>query len=232
MQTSLVVEPQPTETSCGPTCLRGVYQWFGLDVPLDDLIEAVPSVTGGGTLAVMLGIDALRRGFQARLYSCNLRVLDPSWFPGKRDAILAKLAASHERRRKPKEREELRALHTFITLGGDLRMEPLSRDLLRGHLRENQPVLTGLSASFLYRDRRTHPETGEPDDLAGSPEGHFVVLSGYDPVGRKVLVGDPWPHSPFEDPHRYEVPIDRLLNAILLGVLTSDAKLLVLSAKP
>ena len=231
MQTSLVVEPQPTETSCGPTCLRGVYQWLGLDIPLDELIRTVPSVSGGGTLAVMLGIDALRRGFKARLYSCNVRVLDPSWFPTKREALLAKLAASHDRRRKPKEREELKALHTFLTLGGDLRMEPLTRDLIRRHLRDKQPVLTGLSATFLYRDPRTDPETGKPDDLGGAPDGHFVVLSAYAPAEKRVMVHDPWPHSPFEDPHRYEVHIDRLINAILLGVLTYDANLLVISPR-
>lgn len=232
LHTSLVVEPQPTETSCGPTCLRGVYQYLGLEVPVEDLIEAIPSLAGGGTLAVMLGVDALKRGFGAKLYSCNLRVLDPSWFPGTRESLRERLRASHSVRKKPKDLGELKALELFLDLGGDLRMEPLTRELIRRHLNDNRPILTGLSSTFLYRDKRTSPLTGQPDDLAGQSEGHFVVLSHYDRETRTVTVNDPWPHSPFEDPHRYHVHIDRLINAILLGVLSYDANLLVLSPHP
>lgn len=228
----LRVAPQPTPTSCGPTCLHGVYRSLGLEVSLDELIREIPSVSGGGTLAVLLGIDALSRGFEARLYSCNLRVLDPTWFPSKRALLLEKLAASRRVRAHPKERHELGALHRFVDRGGELRMEPLTRELLRRHLCHHEPVLTGLSSTFLYRDPRQDPETGEPDDLGGKSEGHFVVLSEYDRATKLVTVHDPWPHTPFEDPHRYHVHIDRLISAILLGVLTFDANLLVLRSRP
>lgn len=224
----LRMEAQPTEDSCGPTCLRAVYGYHGLDVALEALIAGIPTVPGGGTLAVLLGIDALRRGFGALLHTCNLRVLDPTWFPAKRSFLLEKIGASLEARRHRKERQELAALREFLELGGSLRMEPLSRGLVRKHLRDRHPVITGLSATFLYRDRRVHPESGEYDDIGGLPQGHFVVLADYDPAEKSVTVHDPYPHSPFKDPHRYQVHIDRLINSILLGVLTFDANLLIL----
>ncbi len=224
------VEPQPTDSSCGPTCLQAVYRHFGLELPLDHLIAAIPSVAGGGTLAVMLGIDALRRGFRALLQTCNLRVLDPTWFPSRPAALAARIDASLTVRRHRKERQELHALREFIDRGGEVRMEPLTREVLRNHLARDRPVpvLTGLSATFLYRDQRVDPLTNRYDDLGGQPEGHFVVLSGYDRITKLVTVHDPWIKSPFADPHRYHVHIDRLINAILLGVLTFDANLLVI----
>lgn len=222
------VEPQPNDSSCGPTCLQAVYRHFGVEVPLGELIAGIPSVPGGGTLAVMLGIDALRRGFRALLQTCNLRVLDPTWFPAKPAALAARIDASLVVRRHRKERQELHALREFIDLGGEVRMEPLTRELLRSHLGSRHPVLTGLSATFLYRDQRVNPETNQYDDLGGDPQGHFVVLSEYDRATKQVTVHDPWPDSPFADPHRYHVHIDRLTNAILLGVLTFDANLLVI----
>jgi hypothetical protein len=223
---------QPTPTSCGPTCLHGIYRYFGLEVPLETLIAAVPSVVGGGTLAVLLGIDALRRGFRVELHTCSLRVLDPTWFPARRRVLAEKLAASLAVRRHRKERQELRALLEFVELGGELRMEPLTRAVLRQPLVEGVPLLSGLSATFLYRDMRINPETDEDDEFGGEPQGHFVVLSAYDRATKEVMVHDPWPDSPFDDPHRYRVHIDRLINAILLGVLTFDANLLVIEPAP
>jgi hypothetical protein len=43
-----------------------------------------------------------------------------------------------------------------------------------------------------------------------------------------VLVADPMYDNPVSKTHRYEVSIDRLINAILLGILTQDANLLVI----
>jgi hypothetical protein len=65
--------------------------------------------------------------------------------------------------------------------------------------------------------------------VAGHPAGHFVVLCGYDPESREVLVADPLRENPAFEPHLYRVGIQRVLGAVLLGVLTHDANLLVLT---
>ncbi|MCB1124424.1 MAG: C39 family peptidase [Verrucomicrobiae bacterium] len=222
---------QPSATSCGPACLHSIYTWYGLESDLQDIIDKTPTVKGGGTLAVNLGLHALSRGFKTVLYSCNLRVLDPSWFPGKRKFLVAKLAASREVRSGNKEKAELASLEQYVNQGGKLTMTALTRSLLRKHLRKGEPLLTGLSATFLYGHPREIPETGENDDLRGESEGHFVILHGFDRANNTVTVHDPYPHSPFGEELHYPVHIDRLLNAILLGVLTHDANILVLRKK-
>lgn len=39
-----------------------------------------PELEDGGTLAVLLGTQAIRRGYHAKIFTYNLRVFDPSWF--------------------------------------------------------------------------------------------------------------------------------------------------------
>ncbi|TMA30382.1 MAG: hypothetical protein E6J87_18390 [Deltaproteobacteria bacterium] len=106
-------------------------------------------------------------------------------------------------------------------------MEDLSPRLLRRWLEQRRPILTGLSATFLYRSaREIGDEVLREDDLHGLPTGHFVVLCGYDREERKVRVADPFERRSSEQ--LYWLPVERVTNSILLGVLTYDANLLVL----
>ena len=102
--------------------------------------------------------------------------------------------------------------------------------LIRRFLNRGVPILTGLSATYLYGCAREHED--EYDDLRGEPVGHFVVLSGYDRKKRQVTVADPSHDNPRFRSHRYSVPMTRLITAIALGVMTYDANLLVLTPKP
>jgi len=221
------LQPQPTDTSCGPTCLQAVYAFHGDDVPLQQLIDEVPTVEGGGTLAVLLGVHALRRGYRATLYTFNLRIFDPSWFHPRR-ADLAEKLRLQLRHRSGKRREATHACLEFVEHGGEVRFEDLTGSLIRRHLLNRLPILTGLSATFLYRVAREIPETGADDDISGEPLGHFVVLKGYSKRRHRVLVADPYDQNPLAPGQDYEVPMDRLINAILLGVLTYDANLLII----
>jgi len=56
-----------------------------------------------------------------------------------------------------------------------------------------------------------------------------VVLVGYDPNEREVFVADPLLPNPVSPDHIYSVEIDRLVNAILLGITTYDGNLLILT---
>ena len=107
-------------------------------------------------------------------------------------------------------------------------MEDLTPALLEGWLGRGRPILTGLSATFLYRCAR---EVGNrelhEDDVRGLPVGHFVVLSGWDP-DRGVRIADPLEDNPGFGEHIYWLPVERVINAILLGVLTYDGNLLLL----
>lgn len=231
---------QPDDTTCGPTCLHAVYRFYGDPISLEQVIEECEPLETGGTLAVCLACHALRRGFDATIYTYNLEVFDPTWFaptgePSKEIDLAAKLAARLDSKRESRQevriRADIRNFLDFLQLGGQVLFEDLTTTLIRSHLARQRPVLTGLSATYLYRSMREWGPKDEEDDITGDPSGHFVVLCGYYPRRREVLVADPLEHNPPYMSHKYTVGIDRLIGAILLGVLTYDANLLVIEPK-
>jgi hypothetical protein len=224
----LNILPQPDDTVCGPTCLHAIYRFFGDELSLGDIIRQTPRLDEGGTLSVMLACHALDRGYQADMYTFNLRVFDPTWFRLSPTEISAKLEAQMAVKSGEKLQLACRAYQQFISKGGRVHMEDLTVSLIRRYLVRDIPILTGLSSTYLYGDAREIGRTCQADDVRGEAAGHFVVLCGYDRVQRRVLVADPYLPNPLGEGHYYEVTLERLVCAILLGVLTYDANLLIL----
>ncbi len=227
------ISPQPNDTTCGPTCLHAVYRYHGDELALDAVIREVPALSGGGTLAVLLANHALARGYAARIYTYNLALFDPTWFtkPGVDLAERLRTQASHKA--DAKLQVETRAYLEFIARGGELGFEDLRPGLIRSWLTRGHPILTGLSATYLYQSPRERGELRAiPDDVRGTAQGHFVVLVAYDAKTRAVRVADPLEHNPPFHARTYWVPIERVIGAILLGVLTYDANLTVLTPAP
>lgn len=219
--------PQPDETTCGPACLHAVYNFYGDDISLDRVVSEVKSLKGGGTLEVFLACHAIRRGYSAGIYTYNLTVFDPTWFVEGVD-IRKKLVAQMEAKDNPKLHTATKGYLEFLELGGELRFEDLTTSLIRKYLNRNIPVLAGLSSTYLYKSPREYGTEEEWDDTKGEAAGHFVALCGYDRQTRNVLVADPMTPNPLSESHYYEISIDRVLCAILLGVLTYDASLLII----
>lgn len=226
------IEPQPDETSCGPTCLHAVYRYYQDEISLPAVIDATEKLDAGGTLAVFLAGDALRRGYAATIYSYNLQMFDPSWFALPGPAIAEKLEQQAAAKDDAKLQHATAGYLEFLRLGGKLRFTELTTRLVRGILRRNLPILTGLSSTWLYRSRRLYGPRDLPDDVRGDPGGHFVVLAGYNRGDRTVLVADPYlPNPVARGSLFYSVNIDRVICSILLGVLTYDANLLVIQPR-
>lgn len=224
----LQVSPQPDDTTCGPTCLHAVYAYYEDQVPLARLIDEIPELPGGGTLAVVLACHALRRGYDATIYTYNLQLFDPTWF-GEGVDISERLRRQRKVKRGRRMTLSTDAYLEYLELGGELRYEPLTARLVRKLLSAELPILTGLSATYLYDCARERQDAY--DDVGGDPQGHFVVLSGYDREARDLKVADPLYDNPGFGAPYYRVGIERLLGAILLGVLTYDANLLVLTPR-
>jgi hypothetical protein len=220
---------QPDDATCGPTCLHAVYRYFEDEMTLEDVVAEVPQLEEGGTHAVALANHALRRGYGALIHTYNLTLFDPSWFEGRAEDLSLRLRAQAKAKPDRKLRQATEAYLEFLSLGGELTMQDLTPGLLRRWLEQDRPILTGLSATFLYRAAR---EVGGrklvEDDVRGNPTGHFVVLCGWDAEERSVRVADPLADNPRFHDHIYWLPAQRVINAILLGVLTYDANLLVL----
>jgi len=228
----LSILPQPDDTTCGPTSLHAVYRYFGDLVELDEIINEVITLPSGGTLAVYLACHALRRGYSADLFTYNLHFFDPTWFTLPAYDLRAKLLAQATLKKDDQRlHAAARGYIDFLSLGGTLHFEDLSRNLIRSPLRKSLPIITGLSSTYLYRTMREYGPHGLDDDLRGEPTGHFVVLSGYDTDRRTVDVADPYHKNPVSTDHHYTVHIDRVISAILLGVLTHDANFLIIQPK-
>lgn len=223
----LEIQAQPDETTCGPTCLQAVYRYYGDAVPLERIIAETPRLPEGGTLGVSLGRHALGRGYRATIYTYNLFVFDPTWFrPGAPD-IRSRLAAEAREKQGEKLRFACEQYLQFLEAGGVLCLEDLTRSLIREYLNRGIPILTGLNATYLYRSARVHGPRMEDDDIRGEAVGHFVVLSGYDRSAKTVIVADPYKANPYSPTHTYEIGIDRVICAVLLGIISYDANLLI-----
>lgn len=224
----LKILPQPTETTCGPTCLHAVYRYYGEKISLARVIDEIPSLEEGGTLAVMLGRHALSRGYRARIYTYNLHVFDPTWFLHPDTDLKRFLLAQKKAKREKKLRLATDAYVDYLENGGEIAFQDLTPQLLRGFLERGTPVLTGLSATYLYRSAREVPDTNEYNSIEGSPSGHFVVLAGYDRHVRNLLVADPFHLNPFAGDNYYWCDVRRVVSSILLGIVSYDANLLVI----
>jgi len=205
-----------------------VYRHYGDSISLDQVIAEVKYLREGGTLAAMLACHALGRGYKATLYTYNLNVFDPTWFQLPLQKLRDKLKAQMAHKKQSKLQESIRAHVDFIDRGGRLRFEDLTPALIRRFLKRNIPVITGLSATYLYHSAREFGPNCDYDDIRGEPAGHFVVLCGYDQDQHTVRVADPLSLNPYAKSRIYNVSLPRLICSILLGVLTYDGKLLII----
>ena len=235
MKTKLYLDilPQPDDTACGPTSLHAVYRYFGDLLPLDQVVSGVKPLEDGGTLAVYLAHHALDRGYRVTIYSYNLQIFDPTWFGKGERFIREKLYQQLKYKMDPRLQESIHAYIEFLDKNGKLRFEDLTAGLIRKYLNRSIPILTGLLSTYLYqcaRETISHSKMVY-DDVRGEPTGHFVILAGYDKRLRKVLIVDPLRQNPYSSEQEYEVDIDHLICAIMLGILTYDANLLIIEPK-
>lgn len=233
----LNIKTQPNDETCGATCLQAIYDYYGFNIALPDVIQGVKKSLSGGTLAPYLGQHALAHDFDATIYVNNLTVFDPSWFDRgmiSRDKLQAKLLAQLKFKNDPDLVQLSEAYLAYLAAGGNVRFRMLSVKLLQSYFEQKIPIITGLSATYLYfNSREYYTEAGESiyDDIQGTPCGHFVVLCGYDDKKRRIVVADPHRENPISHRHFYTVSIHRLINAIMLGVITYDANLLIIQPK-
>lgn len=233
----LKIQSQPDDETCGPTSLHAIYQYYGLDISLEEIIQRVERSLSGGTLTPMLGTHALKQGFKTTIYIYNLTIFDPTWFhQGQADNLflIDKLEQQMQFKKDPYITKETLAYFQYLKLNGNIRLHSLNLSLLKKYLDKDIPIITALSATYLYRSARelfTPEGKSVYDDIRGTPCGHFVVLCGYDHEKHHIIIADPHPANPLFNNNYYKVSINRLINSIMLGVLTYDASLLIIEPK-
>ncbi|WP_242928159.1 peptidase-C39 like family protein [Pontibacter vulgaris] len=225
------IHTQPDDSTCGPTSLHAVYRYFKDPIPLGEVIKEVPYLDEGGTLEVLLACHALQRGYRAHIYTYNLNIFDPTWIGLSNEEVIEKLEQQMAVKKGKKLQRATQAYIDFLRLGGEIKCKDLTKGLLREYFDQGIPLLTGLSATYLYQSAREYSnEQGESvyDDVQGYPMGHFVVLCGFGEDQKHIVVADPYQENPYFKNNYYEVSISRLLNSIMLGMTTYDANLLAI----
>jgi hypothetical protein len=221
--------PQPDDITCGPTCLHAVYSYYGEGIELKKVIKEVKQLKSGGTLAVFLGLHALQKGYNVTIVSYNLQMFDPTWFNKDSDLIIRKLKEQLYHKKGKRFIYATEAYINFLQSGGKIKFQELNSSLIKKYLRKSVPILTGLSATYLYNSPREIPDTNQYHDVKGEPAGHFVVINGFDKEENKFYISDPLNPNPFADSQYYKVNFNRLMSSILLGIVTYDANLLIIS---
>lgn len=225
------IHTQPDDSTCGPTSLHAVYRYFKDTITLSDVIKEVPYLDEGGTLEVLLACHALKRGYKASIYTYNLHIFDPTWIGLSNEEIILKLEQQLEFKKGSKFLRATMAYIEFLKLGGELKSRDLTKNLLIEYFERGIPLLTGLSATYLYRSAREFGnENGDSvyDDIRGYPMGHFVVLCGLGEDLKSIVVADPYQENPYFKDNYYEVKASHLINSIMLGMATFDANLLAI----
>ncbi|MBX7127217.1 MAG: C39 family peptidase [Cyclobacteriaceae bacterium] len=222
------IKAQPDEVTCGPTCLHAMYQYYNDDIPLKQVVQEVKSLKSGGTLAVMLGNHALQRGYKAHIYTYNWNVFDPSWrgYSSRKmiDSLKRQMRFKYKRR---KLRVASQAYIKFLEAGGKILYDELDQALIKKYVKASIPMLTGLSATHLYGTEREVPTTNKYNSIKGEPVGHFVIVNGYDEEAKSVYLADPMNPNPLKSQY-YSVAFDKLINSIMLGIVTYDANILII----
>ena len=199
---NLSIRSQPDDETCGPTCLHAVYNYYGYYLSLEDVISSIERSASGGTLAPLLGKHALQHDFSTTIYINNLDVFDPTWFrlgESCNEELIAKLTSQLEYKTDKGIVQESIAYLQYLQLGGRVRFRALNSPLLKNYFKQNIPILTGLSATYLYncsRETFTDDSRSVYDDISGTPCGHFVLLCGYDDHKKHVVVADPHRENP------------------------------------
>ncbi len=233
----ITIHSQPDDETCGATCLQSIYNYYGMDVNIHEIAQNVERSLSGGTLAAFLGTHALQEGFNSTIYVNNLNIFDPYWFTNGEvsgDKLISKLSAQMVYKQDANIMQSSTAYKKFVQLGGRVKFRTLTVKLLQSYFEKKIPILTGLSATYLYssaRERFTSDGISIYDDIRGTPCGHFVVLCGYDDHKKRIIVADPHRENPISKNNYYTVSSHHLINAIMLGVLTYDANLLIIEPK-
>jgi hypothetical protein len=231
IQLPVLIERQPNYTTCGPTSLHALYNYYKDGIGLQQVIKEVHQHETGGTVSVHLGLHALHRGYDVVTWVSNVHYWDPTWFKGKVD-LAKKIRQRFEAKgwlEQDRFVKALNAMEEYLGLGGRIVWGDLTPGRISGVLARGLPILAGTNGVYLYQCAR-ETETG-PNDITGDAYGHFIVVCGYRSKDDSVAVADPLMDNPAHGTKYYRASVHRLIGAIFLGTASDDANCLVIRPK-
>jgi len=174
--------------TCGPSSLQQVFAYYGKKLTLDEILKNVKMFKNFGTWTAYLGLCAMELGYKVKLIYYNVKYVDPTWFKLPRKKLIKKLKQSLKKAKRLKDKRALKSLIKYLEGRGKIEFRIPSKQLLINCLNRKIPPIVCLSCTSLRGNKRVNHKTYR-DSEYGQPEGHFIVVSGYE--NGKFIIADP-----------------------------------------
>lgn len=227
---------QPTSTTCSPTSLSMLLDYYGIQKSIEDISREVPQVQNEkgesfGTINQQLATYCRRLGFDVAMYTFDCQIIDQAWAGLSKAVLLERLEARKSGWAVPAlgslwNEAYVQSYIDFLHAGGTLQISPApTSDLIYGLL-ENGPIFACVSMSTMYghgRIRIINEHSEILDDVNGRALNHSIVISGYDTNGNLQII------DPFIEPGQHTVPMEQTIAAIATAQIECDNLLFQLS---
>ncbi len=229
---------QPTNTTCSPTALSILLEFYGNKISPLDVEVMVPQSTNDkgekiGTINQQLATWCISKRYNVVLYTFDCQIIDQSW--GELDTAqqLERMKLRKDGWVVPGMGEEWTKQYTqayidFISAGGTLHIRPAATTKILYDLLEKGPFLPSVSYSTLYgaaRSKNTDEIESVDDDVNGRAMNHSIVVYGNDEDGN-FLIADPW-----KKPGLHTIEPERMLAAISTAQIECDNLLFQIQPK-
>lgn len=220
---------QPTNTTCSPTALSMLLDYYGKYFSVDDISRKVPQVKNEkgenfGTINQQMATWCLSLGFDVALYTADIQVIDQSWRDLSKKEVIKRLEARKTGLKVPSLGElwndaYCQSYIDFLEADGDLSIVPFITSQLLYDLIENGPILPLVCFNTLYGTGRTSnygEKESTPDDINGKAWNHSIVIYGNDEEGN-FQIADPW-----KKPGRHVIEPERMVAAVATAQIECD----------
>ncbi|OGG30705.1 hypothetical protein A2973_05385 [Candidatus Gottesmanbacteria bacterium RIFCSPLOWO2_01_FULL_49_10] len=193
--------------SCGPICLQNVYEHFGLDVSLDDILTSLRVTENDTTYLSQLAKDVVSRGLDSVIITSYAVSVSPDWEGKSAQEVLSRLDEWAKSNPRDKFIIDATYLRDYLRAGGRVVVTDLSTTLIDTFLGDGYKAVVCLEESWLW-GRRKRDKVAQFDDIYGSARGHIVVV--FDSTDTEYIVSDPYPTGLSGREGIYPVPKDKL----------------------
>ncbi len=220
---------QPTNTTCSPTALSMMLDYYNEDISVDEISSKVPQVYSEdgepfGTINQQMATWCISLGYDVALYTFDCQVIDQSWAELSKEKLCERLKARKDGWIVPALEKVwtvayAQAYIDFLKADGELYIQPAVNTKLLYELLAEGPVLPCLCFNTLYGRGRTSnfdEKKSVKDDINGRTWNHSVVIYGYDEKGN-FLVADP-----IRKPGLHVVEPERMIAAISTAQIECD----------
>lgn len=222
------------ENECLSACLKSVFDYYQVDNSEEEIINKISKESFKlYDWEFKAGKLAIEKGLKAEIYSNATQLFDPSWYNISSSNLIQKMKkvlefAKYRNANFEKDPDlrdficpnkevaerlvgDIEALLKFLTAGGVINFNPVSKELIEEIIESNVPIIASHNPTLLHRINRSY--NFQSDDIKGSTWGHVAIISGF--TDEKFILNDP-DGMFYKKNLVYEIDKDLILESILI----------------